>query len=93
VSDRIPSWLELLTALATVEEWLLAKVAEIRLKFPDKAEVLDQLADALRAKQRTMEALLAIATELQALSAGKGPVGHDPVDWAALLDDSSPPVA
>jgi len=82
VSDKIPSWLELLTALATVEEWLLAKVAEIKLKFPDKAEVLDQLADALRAKQRTMEALLAIATELQALSAGKGPVTHDPVDTA-----------
>ena len=93
MSDRVPSWLEFLAALGTVEEWLLAKIAEIRLKFPGHDDVLDQLADALRAKQRTMEVLLAIGTELQALSSGKGPVDHDPVDWASLLDDSSPPQA
>jgi hypothetical protein len=93
VADRrVPTWLEFLAALGTVEEWLLAKIAEVREKFPEHAEVLSQLADALRAKQRTMEVLLAIGTELQALSSGKGPVSHDPVDWASLLDDSSPPL-
>jgi hypothetical protein len=91
VSQRIPSWGELLTAIATVEEWLLAKIAEIRLKFPGHDDVLGRLEDILKAKQRTLEALLAIGTELQALSGGQGPVDHDPVDWAALLDEYEGP--
>ncbi len=95
MSSRVPSWGELLTAIATVEEWLLAKVAEIREKFPGHDDILARLEDALRAKQRTLEALLAIGTELQALSGGRGPVDHDPVDWAAMTDEfdvGEPPV-
>jgi hypothetical protein len=83
VSDvRSPSWQEFLAAIGTVEEWLLAKIAEIRVKFPGHEDILAQLEEALRAKARTIEVLMAIGVELQALSGGKGPVVHDPVDWA-----------
>ena len=94
MSSRPPSWLEFLAAISTVEEWLLAKIAEIREKYPGHEDILAQLEDALKAKQRTIEVLVSIGTELQALAGGRGPVEHDPVDWAAMLDEfdvGSPP--
>lgn len=91
MSDRVPTWLEFLAAIATVEEWLLAKIAEVRAKFPGHEDVLGRLEEALRGKQRTIEVLVAIGTELQALSGGRGPVDHDPVDWASMLDESEFP--
>ena len=91
MSSRPPSWQEFLAAISTVEEWLLAKIAEVREKFPGHEDVLGRLEEALRAKQRTMEVLIAIGTELQALSGGRGPVEHDPVDWAAMLDEYEGP--
>ncbi len=89
MSNR-PTWQEFLAAVSVVEEWILAKIAWIRENYPEHTEILDRLEDALRAKERTLMALIAIGTELQALSGGQGPVDHDPVDWAAMLDEFDP---
>lgn len=71
-----------MAAIAAVEEWLHAVIAELREAYPDKREILDKLDDALRAQERTIQTLLTVATELQLLRGGKGPVVHDPVDHA-----------
>lgn len=77
-----PSWQEVMAAIAAVEVWLHAVIAELRDKYPDKADILDRLDDALKVQERSIQSLVAIAAELQVLRGGKGPVVHDPVDHA-----------
>lgn len=81
-ANRIPTWAELLAAIAVLEAWLAAKVAELKEKYPDQQELWLRIEGLLNAKERTLATLLSIAEELQVLSGGKGPVSHDPVDLA-----------
>lgn len=77
-----PTLAEFMAALLVVEGFLLAKVDELRAKFPEYSADLDRLVDYLKVHGRTLETLTLVAKELQVLGAGEGPVEHDPVDLA-----------
>lgn len=78
----VPPLSDFLNALAVIEQFLLAKLAELQEKFPTEADNLQNLAEYLKAKGRTLEVLTLVAAELEVLESGRGPVSHDPVDLA-----------
>jgi len=77
-----PSLAHFLAALVTIEAFLIAKLEELRVKFPEFAGDLERLREYLRVNGRTLEVLALVAQELQVLSAGEGPVVHDDTDLA-----------
>ena len=77
-----PTLMDFLSALVTVERFLLAKAAELREKYPAFATDIDRLVEYLNIHGRTIETLAVVWKELEVLGTGSGPVGHDPVDLA-----------
>ena len=77
-----PTLAEFIAALATIEAFLLLKLDELKVKFPQFATDLERVREYLKVNGRTLEVLAVVSKELQVLSAGEGPVEHDPVDLA-----------
>jgi hypothetical protein len=77
-----PTLADFVMALATIEAFLLAKLDELKERFPSFASDLERVREYLRVNGRTLEVLAVVSQELQVLSAGEGPVVHDDVDLA-----------
>lgn len=77
-----PSLADFLAALVVIEQFLMTKLADLKVKFPQYASDLDKLVAYLNVNGRTLETLALVAQELQVLATGEGPVTTDDVDLA-----------
>ena len=77
-----PSTMEFVSALITIERYLVAEAEKVKAAFPALAGRVDELLANMKLAERTLETLASVSLELKVLATGSGPVVHKDEDMA-----------